>query len=680
MKNVVVGIRIDSHGRELLNWALVKVAEPGDHVIAVNVCRNSDSIAKDKPLLDDYLEAYEGICNAKKVDLTGQVLIGSSIRKCLVREAKNCAAVAVIVGISRENPLRSWASVAKYCAKRLPPTTDVLAINGGKIVFRRSPVEQLPGLRGDTIPSFSHIRNPSLIDNQSEFGDSQTSEAARHSYEVIQSSKDGSKDTDNFSPVQKHKKHLTTSFSFLLEDFAEKRAGWPLLRTSTPVTPPAEEARKMTVVQWVMSLPNRSPPETPQSATSSSSIETEISFARESLRSMDKIDKSKYSELIENLDKLFKTNSSDCKWFSYDDIKTSTLQFASDKLIGKGGCNQVYKGLLPDGKLAAVKVLKSCKEAWKDFTQEVDIMTSLKHKNIAPLLGICVEDNDLISVYDFLSRGNLEENLHGNNKEKPALSWEVRFKVAVGIAEALNYLHNECSLPVIHRDVKSSNILLSNEFEPQLSDFGLAIWGPSVSSFLTDNDVVGTFGYLAPEYFMYGKVSDKIDVYSFGVVLLELLSGKKPISSETAKGQESLVMWAKPKLETGDLRSILDRNLDDNIDDVQIKRMVLAARLCLTRSARIRPKTSQILKILKGEKDDDECAKSQLGDQTGTENQENDDDEVYPHSSAESHLGLALLDVDDSDTSTSFGSVEQSSRISLDEYLKGRWSRSSSSD
>ncbi|KAF5947014.1 hypothetical protein HYC85_017242 [Camellia sinensis] len=546
MKNVVVGIRIDSHGRELLNWALVKVAEPGDHVIAVNVCRNSDSIAKDKPLLDDYLEAYEGICNAKKVDLTGQVLIGSSIRKGLVKEAKNRAAVAVIVGISRENPLGSWASVAKYCAKRLPPTTDVLAINGGKIVFRRSPVEQLPG-------------SPSIRLHQ-RLQDTAT--------ELIQSSKDGSKDTDNFSPVQKHKKHLTTSFSFLLEDFAEKRAGWPLLRTSTPVTPPAEEARKMTVVQWVMSLPNRSPPETPQSVTSSSSIETEISFTRESLKSIDKSDKSKYSELIENLDKLFKTNSSDSKWFSYDDMKTSTLQFASDKLIGKGGCNQVYKGLLPDGKLAAVK----------------------------------------------------------------------------------------------------------------LSDFGLAIWGPSVSSFLTDNDVVGTFGYLAPEYFMYGKVSDKIDVYSFGVVLLELLSGKKPISSETAKGQESLVMWAKPILETGDLRSILDPNLDDNIDDVQIKRMVLAARLCLTRSARIRPKMSQILKIMKGEKADDEWAKSQLGDQTDKENQENDDDEVYPHSSAESHLGLALLDVDDSDTSTSFGSVEQSSRISLDEYLKGRWSRSSSSD
>ncbi|XP_028093737.1 probable serine/threonine-protein kinase At1g01540 [Camellia sinensis] len=125
-------------------------------------------------------------------------------------------------------------------------------------------------------------------------------------------------------------------------------------------------------------------------------------------------------------------------------------------------------GLLPSGKRVAVKVLKSSKEACKDFTQEVDVMSSLKHENITPLLGICVEDNELISVYDFLSGGNLEENLHGNSKETSVLSWELRFKPAVEIVEALNYLHNECSGPVIHRDVKSSNILLSNEFEPKV--------------------------------------------------------------------------------------------------------------------------------------------------------------------------------------------------------------------
>ncbi|KAG5547723.1 hypothetical protein RHGRI_013421 [Rhododendron griersonianum] len=265
----------------------------------------------------------------------------------------------------------------------------------------------------------------------------------------------------------------------------------------------------------------------------------------------------------------------------------------TNKLIGKGGCNCLYKGILPDGKPVTVKVLKSSKESWKDFTQVVDVLID---------------------------------------------SWSLK----------------------------------------QLSDFGLAIWGPSDSSFLTDNDVVVTFRYLAPVYFMYGKVSDKINAYSFGVVVLELLSGRKPISSESTKGQESLVMWAKPKLESGDLRSILDPNLDGNIDEVQIQRMALAVRFCLIRSARLCPKMRKVLNILKGDKDVEEFVKSQFGDQRGTENDENTDDEVYPHSSTESHLTLVLLDTED--TSTSFSSGEPSSGTSSEEYLKGRCSRSSSLD
>ncbi|KAG5547728.1 hypothetical protein RHGRI_013426 [Rhododendron griersonianum] len=557
----LVGIRIDGQSRELLDWALVKVADPGDH----------------------------------DLDFCWQVL------------------------------------------RKAPPSN-----HNGKIVFRRSSNNQPPGHEGDPRQSFVLSRNLALTDTRSEFGDSEASEIARHSL-------------DNFSPLRKDKALSTSSFSFASNDFGEQRSGWPLL---SAVSPPAEEASKMSVVKWVIRLPNRSPPRSPLSKEGGFSpmtpIETGSPFSPQSNSSTDT------SELLENLEKLFLKNSSGCKWFSYDVMKTSTSEFSSDKLIGKGGCNCVYKGILPDGKPVAVKVLKSSKESWKDFTREVDVMTSLSHKNITPLIGICVEDNALISVYDLLPKGNLEENLHGNSKEKSVLSWEVRCKVAVGIAEALNYLHNECSPPVIHRDAKSSNILLFDEFEPQLSDFGLAIWGPSDSSFLTDNDVVGTFGYLAPEYFMYGKVSDKIDVYSFGVVLLELLSGRKPISSESTKGQESLVMWAKPKLESGDLRSILDPNLDGNIDEVQIQRMALAARFCLIRSARLRPKMRQ------------------FGDRRGTENEENTDDEVYPHSSAESHLTLALLDTED--TSPSFSSGEQSSGTSSEEYLKGRWSRSSSLD
>lgn len=131
----------------------------------------------------------------------------------------------------------------------------------------------------------------------------------------------------------------------------------------------------------------------------------------------------------------------------------------------------------------------------------------------------------------------------------------------------------------------------------QLCDFGLAMWGPTTSSFTTQNDVVGTFGYLAPEYFMYGKVSAKIDVYAFGVVLLELISGREPIHSKASKGRQSLVAWAKPILESGDFKRVMDTKLQGRFDVEQMNRMVLAASLCITRAARLRPTMDKVISV-----------------------------------------------------------------------------------
>ncbi|KAG8368083.1 hypothetical protein BUALT_Bualt15G0008400 [Buddleja alternifolia] len=647
-KNVIVGIRLDDHAKELLDWAVVKVADPGDSVVAIHVCRNSDCISKEKDLLDGYLEDYQGICNKKKVGLSVEVVKGNSIRKVLVREAKNHDASSVIVGITKPTGLRGWASIAKYCAKRLPLTTEVMAIYNGKVVFSRSSNISLQGHGFDPKPSFYlNDDNHTFKDYHSEFGESEVSEISRFSFDA--------REGNVVSPFGRHKRGSLSSISLPAEDFTKQRPGWPLLQTASSITQPSLQARKMSVVQWVMNLPHRSL--------------SEISFENGKLAEINEIEKfATLQELPKDLELILVKNSTGCEVFSHDVLKMSTSEFSSGNLIGKGGCNSVYKGILPDGKPVAVKILGSSKEAWKCFIQEVDIMTTLKHKRIAPLVGVCVENNDLISVFDFMAKGNLEENLHGNSKDiNSVLSWEARFQIAVGIAEALNYLHNESPRPVIHRDVKSSNILLTDELEPQLCDFGLAIWGPTTASFLMDSDVVGTFGYLAPEYFMYGKVSDKIDVYAFGVVLLELLSGRKPIGLETTKGQESLVMWAKPKLESGDIKSILDPNMNGNYDEAQMHRMALAASLCLTQAARLRPKMCQILDILNG-------MEEQCGNYDEAENQ--DDDEVYPDSSAESHLSLAFLDVNDN--STSFSSLDPNSPLSVEEYLKKRWSRTSS--
>ncbi|XP_021851970.1 protein kinase STUNTED isoform X3 [Spinacia oleracea] len=660
-RKILVGVRFDSDSKELLGWAIVKVANPLDHVVALHVCRNPDDASKEKKLLDDYLDIFKNLCDIKKVKLSGKILTGKSIRKTLVSEAKGSSAVAVITGITKAGFIGGRVSTAKYCAKHLPLMTKIFSVHNGKVVFERLSNDDTPGVQEDPRPSFHKPE-------KSECGDSEVD--SNGSKVNSQNSESGSTDNseglvENRCVGSENEVPLRT-VSLNKEDMTEQKPGWPLLRRSSLPTQKALDSRKMSVVQWVLNFPDRSPPETPQSNSSSSSSSSNngdscSSNSESPLASTDgafssKSSQSLWSELL--LDQEpglpFELNFLEFTWFSYEVLRNATSTFSQENLIGKGGCSRVYKGTFLDGKEVAVKVLKSSKQAWKDFSQEVNIMSSMRHKNITPLLGVCIDNSELISVYEFMSKGSLEENLHAENKDKCLLSWDARFTVAVGIAEALVYLHQGCSRPVIHRDVKTSNILLSHNFEPQLSDFGLAIWGPNSTSFETYTDVVGTFGYLAPEYFMYGKVTDKLDVYSFGVVLLELLTGRKPINS--SKGQESLVMWAKPKLQLGGkvIKGILDPSLEGSVDESQMQRMVVAATLCLTRATRLRPKMDQILKFLKGEASMETWTKSH---NVYDEQEEGENcDEFYQNSSTKkSHLSLALLDVEDDYTSCSSG-------------------------
>lgn len=278
-KNVFVGIQMDSHSRELLSWALVKVAEPGDCVVAVHVCRSSDQASKNKNLLDGYLEVYEGLCSVKKVDLSGQIFTGSSVRKVLVREAKSHAAVALVVGTCKQSALGGWASMAKYCTKRLPSTTDVWAIHNGKIVFRRFTNSQLPpGLIGDLKPSFSLIQVPTSKECQSEFGDSEAESEISIS-KVVQNSIDEDLKDEVFNHAHKGNELSLRSTSLYAGDPSEQRQlGWPLLRRASSSIPQAPHARNMSVVQWVMSLPDRSPQLSPQCSTiEESPLEGDIS-------------------------------------------------------------------------------------------------------------------------------------------------------------------------------------------------------------------------------------------------------------------------------------------------------------------------------------------------------------------------------------------------------------------
>ncbi|KAH8511369.1 hypothetical protein H0E87_008797 [Populus deltoides] len=238
--------------------------------------------------------------------------------------------------------------------------------------------------------------------------------------------------------------------------------------------------------------------------------------------------------------------------FSYSEILAATNNFSKGRVLGRGALSFVFRGKVGFLRTAvAIKRLdKEDKEASKAFCRELMIASSLYHSNIVPLVGFCIDpDEGLFLVYRYVSGGSLERHLHDKKKGKggvkgsSGLPWSVRYKVALGIAQAIAYLHNGTERCVVHRDIKPSNILLSSKKVPKLCDFGLATWTSAPSVPFLCKTVKGTFGYLAPEYFQHGKISDKTDVYAFGVVLLELISGRKPIEARKPLGEENLVLW-----------------------------------------------------------------------------------------------------------------------------------------
>ncbi|KAI4367370.1 hypothetical protein MLD38_023115 [Melastoma candidum] len=278
--------------------------------------------------------------------------------------------------------------------------------------------------------------------------------------------------------------------------------------------------------------------------------------------------------------------------FSPGELETATRMFHPAMLIGVGGSSIIYRAHLVDGREVAVKVLRSISDCPVDLFREVDILTSIRHENIVQIIGYCYGQGVEAIVCDLLE-GSLRQKLR-------QLPWSSRMEIAIGVAKALEYLHHSCDPPIIHRDVKSSNILLTADFLPQIADFGVAMRLPDCRELLTNRKpfkVVGTFGYLAPEYIMYGKVDEKTDVYSYGVVLLELITGKDAIRADD-ENRESIVIWARSLFKRGRGDMLIDVNLHGEYKQEEMDRLILAARLCLTSSSSRRPTMQTVLKLL----------------------------------------------------------------------------------
>ncbi|KAJ7535811.1 hypothetical protein O6H91_12G047000 [Diphasiastrum complanatum] len=286
--------------------------------------------------------------------------------------------------------------------------------------------------------------------------------------------------------------------------------------------------------------------------------------------------------------------------FSYNELQLATNGFSEQNFLAEGGFGSVYRGVLPDGQTVAVKQHKlASSQGYKEFCSEVEVLSCAQHRNVVTLIGYCIEDHRRLLVYEFICNGSLDSQLWGQNR--PLLEWESRKKIAVGAARGLRYLHEESRVGcIIHRDMRPNNILLTHDFEPMVGDFGLARWQPN-GDLGVETRVLGTFGYLAPEYAQSGQVTDKADVYSFGVVLLEIATGYKAIDFSRRKGQQCLTEWARPLLEAQRYNELADSRLANNYNEHQMCSMLYTASLCISPDPLLRPRMSQVLRMLDGD-------------------------------------------------------------------------------
>ncbi|XVE51059.1 hypothetical protein DITRI_Ditri02bG0008200 [Diplodiscus trichospermus] len=282
-------------------------------------------------------------------------------------------------------------------------------------------------------------------------------------------------------------------------------------------------------------------------------------------------------------------------------LQTATNSFSQEYLIGEGSLGRVYKAEFPNGKTMAIKKIDNAALSLQEednFLEAVSNMSRLRHPNIVTLAGYCAEHGQRLLVYEHIGNGSLHDMLHFSDDCGKTLSWNARVRVALGTARALEYLHEVCLPSVVHRNFKSANILLDEELNPHLSDCGLAALTPNTERQIS-TQMVGSFGYSAPEFALSGVYTVKSDVYSFGVVMLELLTGRKPLDSSRVRSEQSLVRWATPQLHDIDaLAKMVDPSLNGMYPAKSLSRFADIIALCVQPEPEFRPPMSEVVQAL----------------------------------------------------------------------------------
>ncbi|ESW20184.1 hypothetical protein PHAVU_006G187700 [Phaseolus vulgaris] len=284
--------------------------------------------------------------------------------------------------------------------------------------------------------------------------------------------------------------------------------------------------------------------------------------------------------------------------FSDKELRLATDNYHSNNKIGRGGFGTVYQGTLRDGRRIAVKTLSNwSKQGVREFLTEIKTLSNVKHANLVELIGFCIQGPSRTLVYEYVENGSLNSALLGTRNEKIKLDWRKRSGICLGTAKGLAFLHEELSPPIVHRDIKASNVLLDKDFNPKIGDFGLAKLFPDGITHVSTR-IAGTAGYLAPEYAIGGQLTKKADIYSFGVLVLEIVSGRSSARRTNGGGSHKFLLeWAWQLYEEGKLLEFVDPEMEE-FPEEEVMRYMKVALFCTQSAASRRPLMIQVVSML----------------------------------------------------------------------------------